>query len=46
MSNISNPAGGDKQLWMYKMVALYKENCFYGCEIWFLKFWHEQFRDA
>lgn len=46
VGNISNPAGGDKQLWMYKRVALYKEKCFFGCEIRFLTFWHGQFHNA
>jgi hypothetical protein len=28
VDNICNPADGDKQLWMNKVVALYKKKCF------------------
>lgn len=38
MGNISNPAGGDKQLWMYKMVALYRKIVFMGVKYGFSYF--------
>jgi len=28
VGNLSNSAGGNKQVWIYKMVVLYKEKCF------------------